>query len=250
MDFDKAAYRASKARVIGLIKQTHDWENTEGFISDGVVCPDIYEKQALRILCVLAESYGYDECRDDRDIERQGKEDFMGVGAARVRTPKTLPSLLWLIQESFQKARPLEWEEFPWFFSVTQENTKMLQEALSKVAWINVKKASRSEGTLMDSEEVYRHALQNREILKEQIESTVPDLIIVCGDPVFRALHDMKLLGEGIQLGRKGCVQTTPNGCRVLEIPHPSPRNPDWRSYEGVYENFTNIFQQLNRARS
>ena len=53
MHFDKAAYKKAKERIISLIKGSHDWENTEGFIADGVICPAVYEKQPLRILCIL-----------------------------------------------------------------------------------------------------------------------------------------------------------------------------------------------------
>jgi hypothetical protein len=34
--FDKATYLTANDRIINLIKRSHDWENTEGFIADGV----------------------------------------------------------------------------------------------------------------------------------------------------------------------------------------------------------------------
>jgi len=79
MYFEKAAYEKANDRIIGLIKASHDWETTEGFIADGVICPDIYEKQPRRILCILAESYGYDG-NNLTDIETQPRDDIMGLG--------------------------------------------------------------------------------------------------------------------------------------------------------------------------
>jgi len=64
MQFDKAAYKAQKAEIVSLIKASHQWETTEGFIADGVICPEVYEQQDLRILCILAESYGYEGCKE------------------------------------------------------------------------------------------------------------------------------------------------------------------------------------------
>lgn len=245
MSFDRTAYRASKRRAIDLIKGSHDWEKTEGFIADGVICPDTYEQQALRILCVLAESYGYDGCGDETDIETQGIDDVMGVANKTVKTTRTLPTLLWLLIQSLEKRSQVTWEEFPNLLTVTPAHTALLQEALSRVAWINVEKASRCKGTRMDDEEVYQHALRNREVLREQINSTAPHLMIVCGSTVFGALHDTGLLGSSVALGRKWQLQDASNGTRIVEVSHPSPRNPDWRSYESIYDHFETLYRQI-----
>lgn len=245
MQFDKAAYKTAKERIISLIKSSHDWENTEGFIADGVICPDVYEKQPIRILCILAESYGYEECKMI-DIEDQPKKDVMGLGKPRVQTPKKLATLLHLIQTSVEtgaKVSREEWREMPYFFQPTPENTVTLQVALSKVAWINVKKASRADGTAMDAKEVNEHAKRNENVLREQIQSITPNLVFVCGRVPFQSLLEMGLLGSEIQAGRLWELQESNNGMWVVEISHPaSPR--DWRSYENLFRNYERLLAQ------
>ncbi len=246
MHFNKAEYKIAKDRIIRLIQDSHDWKKTEGFIADGVICPDVYEKQPMRILCVLAESYGYDEC-EMTDIEAQLTEDIIGVSNGAVKTTRILPSLLWLLQRSFENGAKVAWEEFfdLRLLTVNTKNTTLLQITLSKVAWINVKKASRSEGTEMDSEEVYTHALKNQEILREQIQAIAPHLMIVCGETAFRALHHMKLLGSEVTVGKKWQFQGAEGEPRVIEVSHPCPRGRDWRGYEQIYENFERIYNQI-----
>jgi len=243
--FNKTTYRAANDRIINMIKQTHDWQSSEGFIADGVICPDEYEKQPVRILCILAESYGYNECGyndgEVPSIEDQPTKDVLGLTNGSVKAPRNLATMLWLIQRSFELGRKETWDDMPYLFSITKENTIKLQSALSKVAWINVKKASNGNGTGQDSEEVYAHALRNRDILRDQINVIAPHLIIVCGQVVFRALYDMKLIGTEVAPDRKWEVQAVNGGPHVLEVTHPR----SWWGYEKLYENFEHIYSQL-----
>lgn len=247
MHFDKAAYSKAKERIISLIKGSHDWENTEGFIADGVICPDVYEKQAFRILCILAESYGYDG-NGMVEIEKQLTDDIMGLGNREVQTPRRLASLLYLLQRSAEegaKVTPEEWEKVPALFSISEQNTAILQEALSKVAWINVKKASNGNGTKLDALETHSHARRNEMVLREQIQSIAPNLIIVCGQVAFSALLDMGLLGPKTASGLGWRIQDTGAEMRVIEISHPAYFD-DWNSYDKIYRNYEIIHSQLS----
>lgn len=252
--FNKAAYRIAKERINGLIKDSlPDWENTEGFIADGVICPDVYEKQPVRVLCILAESYGYDGC-GMTNIEDQLKEDVLGLRSRTVQTPRRLATLLYLLERSFEngaKVTQEEWKEFPWLLAPSDErNTAILQDALSKVAWINVKKASKGNGTKLDAAECAAHAHRNREIIRQQIEAIAPDLIIVCGEVAFRALCEMGLLGSETKVARKWKIQGTGDGPRVIEVTHPGYRK--WRDYNEIYQYFGDIYTQytIDRAAS
>ena len=243
MLFDLANYRDARRRTVQMIKATHDWERTEGFIADGIICPETYARQSVRILCVLAESYGYAEC-GEVDVEGQLTGDVLGVGNPAVRSSRGLPSLLWLLHRSWEIGRAVTREEFPGLFTVNDANTSLLQGTLAKVGWLNVKKASRHEGTRMDPAEVYDHGVRNREILREQIEAICPDLMIVCGAVVSRALHGLNLLGTGAELGRKWRVQRTDDGRWLLEVCH--PRN--WWGYEKLYQRFRGVHEQLRHV--
>lgn len=231
--FDRAIYQSANDRIVDLIKNSHDWENTEGFIADGIICIDEYEKQSVRILCILAESYGY---------EKNGmtpiSNEVLGLANKTVMTPRKLATLLWLLQQSFEQGSKVKWDDMPWLFR--KEKTAELQNSLSKVAWINVKKASQPHGTKMDSNEVYTHALRNEVVLREQIQAIAANLIIVCGEIPFRAVCEMKLFGPEIKLGSKWKIQNVTDGPRVLEVSHPSI----WRGYEKLYRNYENIYTQ------
>jgi hypothetical protein len=238
--FDKAAYQAANDQIISLVKNSHDWEHTEGFIADGVICPDEYEKQPMRVLCFLAESYGYDGCKMT-SIECQ-PDLVLGLANKSVKAPRKLSTLLWLIQSSVEKGYKIKQNDMPKLFRINNENTTKLQNTLKKVAWVNVKKASRAEGTAMVEDEVFQHALRNQAILRMQLEATAPHLIVVCGKVVFRALNEMKLLGAEIVPGRLWEVQSVNCGPRVVEVSH--PRN--WWGYEKLYQHFDQIFAQLS----
>lgn len=238
--FDVTQYREANQRVVESIKTTHRWETDEGFIADGVICPENYAKQSFRVACILAESYGYDECHVT-SIELQGERDVLGLTNAKVKAPRKLATLLWLLRSSFRNGRKIEWDEFPSLFSINPENTAKLQSALSEVAWINVKKASRREGTQMDADEVWEHARRNQQVIRDQISAISPHLLIPCGEVVFSALKELGIFPEEIAFGRKWQVQQVAGGPMVLEVTH--PRN--WWGYEKLYRNFETVYNQL-----
>ncbi len=247
MNFDKANYLKSKKEVECLIKTSHDWKNTEGFILDGIISPDIYEQQKLKTLVILGESYGYDEC-GMMEIEDQPETDLIGIKAPKVQAPRKISSLMWLLHHSIYNGIKTQWDDFPELFRLNQENIKQLQESLSKIAWINVKKASKnidkwgSGVTRQSDHEIYTNAFRNKEIISKQITSIAPDLIIVCSTPVFNSLNEMELLGKGI-VNRKYEVQSNNNGQKIIYVSHPSYYR-HW-GYERIYETFELIYETI-----
>jgi len=244
MNFNKDFYKQEKAAVIELIKNSHDWDNTEGFIADGIINPDIYENQQLKVLVILAESYGYDECCMI-EIENQADDDILGLGSSTVQTPRKIATLLWLLFKSLEKGEKIAWDDFPSLFSISDVNYKELQSTLLKIAWINVKKASKccDNGTKQAYGDITRHSYKNQEILTRQINSIVPDLVIACSNPVIESVNDMGLLGDDIQ-EVKWKVQINSNGQKIIYLNHPSYIS-DW-GYEGVYRIFEMIYDSLN----
>jgi len=243
--FNKNDYRASKIDVINKIKETHDWQKTEGFIADGIICPEIYEIQKLKILCILGESYGYDECKMV-DIEDQLKDNIIGVGDPKRQTSTKIPALLWLILKSHALGRKISWADFPKLLISNKSNLNELQDTISKIAWVNVKKASRhitnwgNDATRQNENDIYNNAIRNRDILKIQIDSIAPDLMIVCSNPVFNGLYDSDLLGNGIERNKKYQLQTNILGQKVIQVNHPSYYR-DW-GYEGIYKLYEIIY--------
>ncbi|MDP1588374.1 MAG: hypothetical protein Q8M07_11555 [Prosthecobacter sp.] len=247
MNFGKTAYRASKNRVIQLIKATHDWEKTEGFIADGVINPDVHALQPLRVLCILAESYGYDEC-GMVDIEDQPQSDLMGVGNPTVKTPRRMAALLRLLLLSVEregaKVPRDEWDQMPRLLGTEAKSVAIHQDTLSKIAWINVKKASNPRGTKLDPKEAHSHAQRNRAILQEQIAAMAPHLMLICGRDAFVSLLHMELLGTSACEGKPWQLQSMHDGVKFMQVSHPA-YFPDWGSYEAIYRNYGRIHEQL-----
>ncbi len=245
MNFDITAYKASRERVIHLIKASHDWENTEGFIADGVINPEVYASQPLRVLCVLAESYGYDEC-GMVDIEDQPHSDLMGVSNPAVKTPRRMAAMLGLWFHSMQRGgmKPSfdEWRMSS-LLGTSAEAVATHQSTLSKVAWINVKKASNPRGTQLDPEEAHAHALRNKTILQQQIASVMPNLMLVCGRDAFASLLNMGLLAPETAAAGLWQLHSMPDGTKLMKVSHPA-HFPDWGSYDAIYRNYERLHEQ------
>ncbi|MBY0534898.1 MAG: hypothetical protein K2P88_03530 [Chitinophagaceae bacterium] len=248
MKFDRLKYKQTRQEIINLIKQTHAWEIDEGFIADGIICPDIYEKEELKILVILAESYGYSHSQIVC-IEEQPNEDFMGVGNPKVQTPKKIAALLWLLFKSIEHGQEIEWRDFPEFLQTSDNNYTELQYALSKIAWINIKKASKiiddedNNTTRLDYQEIYNAGTRNKNIIELQIDSIAPDLIIVFSNPVIHCLYDNKILGDGIDRHTKYKIQINSAGQKIIYMNHPSYL-ADW-GYERIYETFRILYKGL-----
>jgi hypothetical protein len=248
MPFKTDSYRLNKKLIIDQIKATHDWENTEGFIADGVISPEIYADQPLKILVLLGESYGYSQS-EVVDIEDQIEEDILGVGHHNRQTSKKVSALLWLLLESYKEGREFTDDDFPYLLQNKKEHITELQDALARAAWVNVKKASRhieefgNDATRQDYMEVYKAAIKNKDILRSQIETISPDLMIVCSYPVFDSLHDMKLLGLGVAKNKKYVVQVNEHNQKVIQVDHPS-YYAKW-NYKGILELYQTIYRSL-----
>jgi len=238
--FQIDSYRETRKMVIDMIKATCKWETTEGFIADGLTCPESYQKSDFKIAVLLGESYGYDECKVT-DIEDKPSE-ILGLKDVRRKTSRKIPALVSSVLAAFEKKELLI--RLPRVFAGNSENLKCLEEALKKIAWINVKKVShhsprKGQGVRQSYSDIYKHAQLNKEILKLQLQSIDPDLMIVCSAPVFNSLFDMNLLGENIQRGKKYKLQKNKSGKFVIEVAHPSYYR-DW-SYGGLYRIYHEI---------
>lgn len=233
--FNRAIYENSQKEVSELIKETlPNWRTTEGFILDGIRNKDCYEKQSLKILVLLGESYGYDECNDRVTIE-----DELALKDLRIKTLNKIGALLWLIFESLKEGKEFTQKEYPNLFT---EYSK-IKEALLKIAWVNVKKASNPLSYRQDPSEIYIQAKKNKLILQKQIESIAPDLIIACSDPVFYSLYDEKLLGNGLVRNKKYAIQVNEAGQKIIHVSHPSYFR-HW-GYNGLFKTYKTIYHSL-----
>jgi len=245
MKFNKHQYLEDNKKVIQMIKNTHAWETTEGFLADGIISPDVYEKQKVKILTILAETYGYNNDKDKYSVEDQLEEDVLALGSHQVKTTRNLTSLLWLIFKSIDMGRELNRDEFPELLKINNENFDTLQNVLSRIAYINAKKASNPaiNSTRFKYDDIFHSIGKNYDILKMQIDSICPDLIIVCSDPVFEGLCNWELIGGEEIKDIKDTVQINSLGQKVIWLSHPSYIT-DW-GYDGIFNMYKTIIKSI-----
>jgi hypothetical protein len=234
--FNKNLYAKSKAEVIDLIKVSlPDWRTKQGFVADGIYSPDIYEKQSLKILVVLSETYGHNKMID---IESQSNIDNLSTVIKKVPSINKIARLIWLLFKSIDAKKEFSFDEVP----ATYNNTEKLKNALLKIAWINVKKESGTQRK-QNNLSVNVHATNNKEILKKQIDSIVPNLIIVCGDVAMKSICDLKILGSGITPYKKNLIQLNSNEQKIIHLSHPSYFK-HW-GYKQLFEYYVTIYKSL-----
>ena len=239
--FNIDRYHDDKKNIVSMIKKTlPDWATTEGFIADGLLDPNQYARESLKIVCFFSESYGWDAMERVTDIEQQQhflkdrKCDVVGTGNYRVRVTSRIAAALWLLFESIQRNEKVTFSEFraKRLFQNSSTNLEIRHHTLAKIGWVNVKKASKPAkyGTRENYEEVCRHAKEkNHTILKRQLDSMSPDLLLVCSNAAFNSLSAIGIIGN------QTCCSD------FFHLSHPSV----WWSYKRAYENFERVFDFL-----
>ena len=61
--FNLNNYNIQKNEVVELIKNSHKWETTEGFVADGVISLGDYDKSNLKVSIFLGKTYGLTDTR-------------------------------------------------------------------------------------------------------------------------------------------------------------------------------------------
>ena len=136
MSFDLDNYEKTKKIVIKKIMEKHpDWETTEGFIADGLINPSQYDKEDVKIVCLLCESYGWSKNkivnienqrrpeRNENESDNEYKKRVLGSDLLGllphannknrpVQTTRNLSTCLWLLYESLNNNKKVEYSEF------------------------------------------------------------------------------------------------------------------------------------------
>lgn len=251
--FNVEKYNLENEKIIDEVKKIlPQWETTQGFIADGLINPQKYADEPVKIICFLSESYGWAKNKVV-NLQRQRRgyswketkdNDILGLLSPKVKTTRPLASFLSLFYESISANSQIPFDDF-----INQDSLKInnqlennirLQNTLEKTAWINVRKESKAddEGTQQNYDEVYNHAKQNKDILQKQIEITSPDIILIFSEVAFDSLYDMGLLGK-ISKSLKKEIQINEYGQMILKLDHPST----WKSYDSIYNNFQYLYE-------
>ena len=243
---DKANYTKLNNEIIEIIKSNHRWQEDEGFIADGIINFDKFENSPIKTLVILAESYGYHYC-EVTPIELQNEKDILGIENTSVKTPRALSALLWFLFESIRNNRKVEQEEFKDWQKVYEENSKILNNVLTSIAYINVKKASKNtdenDSIRLSYGEIIEAVSRNRVVLENQLNLINPELIIVASESVKNGLIETKLLGDGIEESEWYKIYRNNKGQIVFFVKHPSYFQ-DW-SYDETYATFEILYNEL-----
>lgn len=244
----KEIYQQENEKIIDIIKSTHRWEEDEGFIADGIINYNKYTTSPIKTLVVLAESYGYHEC-GVTPIEEQNEKDILGIGNSTVKTPRCISALLWFLFESINNKRKIEQNEFSDWQKVNPENVENLNNILTQIAYINVRKASKNtdieKNTKLSYNEIIEAIDKNRVVLEKQLNTIKPQLIIVASQSVKNGLLNSKLLGEGIEGDKWYNIYKNNENQIIFFVRHPSYFK-DW-SYDETYATFEILFDEFNK---
>ncbi len=146
---------SEQIKQIGLYNDCH-------FVIDGIIEPEKYLKAKYRILWVLKEANS--ETVSWSYLENfKNKEWLFQCG-------KSVPTLKRMIYTTYGILRDCEWSEIP--DSSNEESFEPLQE----IAIINIKKIP--GGSISESNEIQQAYYDNQELLKRQIETYNPNVVI------------------------------------------------------------------------
>ncbi len=224
-----------------------DAYNQKGIIFDGVVCPKTYFKQPVKIMVVLAEHYGWDTW-DTFHISNQLEDDFIGIENHKVKTPRRILSLIWLLLKSVDMRRKINYEKMPNLLSVSIETTIELNSIFQRICYVNTRKESKaeSEGSIKQSySEIYDAGKRYENILKTQIALANPDLVICCSNPVTDAFIDnciIELQAENPTEKWK-LLPVMNSAAYLFNTSHPS-YSKDW-GYDSIYESFEILWKHF-----
>jgi hypothetical protein len=201
---------------------------------DGVIDPECYFNQKLKILWILKEanseeSFSFIECFNDPEWLKK-----CGSSLASIRR---VIYTSYGILDSENK----EWEEFPW------SNDVLCQEKLKSIAYINIKK--KPGGSISFDAEIAAAYKENQKIIKQQIETYNPDIIIFGNTLSYIEKSDF----EGLEGAEKGVTEYgnhyyKTNNKLYIHTWHPAVRGKGFNDKEYVMDivNITRKFKKSN----
>lgn len=204
------------------------------FISDGVVCPEVWYSQDVRILFLLKEAY-----------TKNGNDDWDLV-EDHLLTTKKMSHLFKRICQWTQGILNTTQDDIPAFFSGLSD-THYGNDILKKIAVMNVKKSGGKANSSM--EEINMYAEYDREELMRELEIIDPT-VIVCGYTISslniimgKEIKDYKHPNEN-WFYRTKLNDSDNHEVIVLDYYHPANQYPDLLNYYGLL----GIYQQALKA--
>ena len=205
-------------RVEDKVKQENEllerWKKTNpSIIIDGVVSWEDYIKSNPKILFVLKEVNSDESNWDLREFIRDGARNYTWNNITR-----------WVIGIR-NITKNYNWQEIE---GISEKERK---EVLKSIAAVNLKKET-GGGAVADNDAIYKHALNDKDFLKEQVAIYDPELIICCGTSY--AFFDSVYNGRDVKWGItfNGVWYARDNNKVIISYNHPEARvSPNFLYY-------------------
>lgn len=137
-------------------------DNDSHFVIDGIIDIEKYLNAKYRILWILKEANS--ETDTWSYLEKFKDKEWL------YRCGKSVPTLKRMIYTTYGILRDCEWSEIP------DANNEESFEPLQEIAIINIKKIP--GGSTSENDEIQQAYYDNRELLKQQIETYNPNVVI------------------------------------------------------------------------
>jgi hypothetical protein len=200
---------------------------------DGVIDHECYFNEKTKLLWVLKEanseeSFSFIECFNDPEWLKK-----CGSSLASIRR---VIYTSYGILDSENK----EWKEFPW------ANDVLCQEKLKSIAYINIKKTS--GGSTSFDPEIAAAYKENQNILKEQIDTYNPDIIIFGNTLSYIEKSDFEgLEGAEKKITDYGNHYYQTNNKLYIHTWHPAVRGKGFNDKEYVMD-IVNITREFKKS--
>lgn len=195
-------------------------------VTDGVIDREAYFNAKPRLMFVLKEANSEDSWSY---IDKFTKKDWLD-------RCNSLASIRRVIYTSYGilKSENKDWSDFPW------SNEEECQSVLREIAFINIKK---SPGGSTSNPTAIKEAYQkHRDLLKLQINTYDPDIIIFCNTMNFVELSDFKgLEGAECKISEQNNHYYYVNDKLYIHAYHPSYMK---FTDEGYVMDIVNIFRE------
>lgn len=168
-----------------LYKEHFKTRNLSEYTIDGAISLPDWNKSDIKILFLLKENYGYQNCGI-----QQVSELAYGWIDANIVTYKRICLLAAILIQAIEQQRILTEDEI----LIIKYDDYLIRSALNKIAVINIKKQS-GKSQSKDSE-IRKEARLNAPLLNSEINKLQPNIIIAGGTVCWHGLMDTNVYGE------------------------------------------------------
>lgn len=229
MRIDKVEYLQKMELVYEEAKKVIEEKFSAGgfqdYSCDGIINVDSYNSAKHKIAFVLSESYGkkreetglsrFNIC--EGDSTRAARQ--LGLSNNKIKATRRIAYLAYLMLNNDPQDSKIS--KYP--STIDDSILIRLQDSLNSIVYLNVKKALRiwtpeKTSKKQSNEEVKTHAEANKEVLKNQLDLSNPEIVIICGNAAYYGLRR----GEIVPKLVKNSLTNHSDGRQYLRLYHPS----------------------------